>query len=592
MDQQSESDTGIYPFSTLLAADPDAGDAGGYSILLAGLRHRVHLRQATPLPGLYRRQLRKLRLDWCRDFTDHGWNLHPYLNTPPGDALPGRCFAPAHALCPSAHEALFGKSFPRAGAPTTDADLVYRRLDARDQGCRHEEPLLLSLGTGAHWLGSELQVAVPDGDGPPETLGFRVEWADLWLFPDSHALHPLCNAVLACKLVPTRVTDLSGATRSYGVGDLALLNRLLRDLDHSERGGAWLNAAGGGPQEHFWGGVLRHWLGLTMDGPRVAAGPENVLRLESGDEVWADHRSHYVKVLTVARIAPPPADGGFSCPRVEPPLAPARMAREQAAGIWSPEQSACLQAQSLGYPGLGEALLYELASISREGSALGLNGDPSWQANLEYLRGQSGVAIWEHWRGLALRDTCAFLAWHPRMPILGQAESRYYPLYLCGPALQRRASAGHAAGGLDLSGGVSVGPQERPDPQVSGGLGYLVAGGRDWRTGGPGHRALFGARAARQPVAGAIGGLGEAAGMVGHRRARCGAPSTGDTVKTLGRYRCGGKDACVWERRHSVGQPPQAVRSFEVNPIGRCLRDDPTALRAVADRMSALPGAA
>lgn len=108
MDQESPTDTGVYPFSTTLDPDPGGADAGGYSILLVGLRHRVHLRRATPWPLLYPRQVRALQRDWCRAFTELGWGLHPYLRTPPGEASAGRAFAPARALCPSAHEALFG----------------------------------------------------------------------------------------------------------------------------------------------------------------------------------------------------------------------------------------------------------------------------------------------------------------------------------------------------------------------------------------------------------------------------------------------------------------------------------------------------
>jgi hypothetical protein len=223
---------------------------------------------------------------------------------------------------------------------------------------------------------------------------------------------------------------------------LAVLNRLLRDLDQSERGGAWLRETdGAGKRLNFWAVAVRDWLGVTLGpggrevAPLEAGGTavQNILRLNPGDRIWADHHSDYVKTLTVARIASPAQGLGWGCPQVQPPLSPARTAREQADGVWSSEQSARLQVDALGYPGLGDVLLYELASTSSEGSALGLDGTRGYQISMDYLRGlfaKSGIEIWEHWRGLALRDSCAFLAWHPDMPVLYLAEQRYYALYL------------------------------------------------------------------------------------------------------------------------------------------------------------------
>ncbi|WP_295387733.1 hypothetical protein [uncultured Thiodictyon sp.] len=441
MDQHARWAHGVYPFSTALEPAAAGLDAGGYSIFLVGLRHRVHLRESAALPVIHSRRLRTREDTWYQACMRRGWDLHPYLRQPRGLRLQERHFAPDLGLSPGTHDALFGATFPQLDQTVANERLVHRRLDVKDRGCRREEPLLLTLAGGnIAWIGRPLQVSTQVAGLGEQHFGFCVAWADLWLFPDSHSFSPFCNAILACKVVPTQVEGTLGE-RPYRVGDLAVLNRLLRDLDQSGRGGAWLRALAATDQrENFWAAALRDWLGITLGaGGRAlatgdAAGEEqNVLCLRPGDLVRADGHSDYVKVLTAARIATPAPDAGWDCPQVAPPLSPERLAREQAQGQWSGEQFAHIQAGSLGYPTLGQVLLYELASTGAEGSALGLDGTDAYRLSMDYLRGlvaRCGIEIWAHWRGLALRDGCAFLAWHPDMPILRLAEERYYPLYL------------------------------------------------------------------------------------------------------------------------------------------------------------------
>lgn len=432
-----------YPFSTLLEADGSGRDPGGYSIFLLALRHRIYLRQSPFFDVGYQKRLREHLSGWCSTAEEFHWGLHPYLSEGSGRDGWDRSFNPSRVLCKSAQENLLGCSFLKGNAEDSENQLIRARLDAKDFACPREEPILLSLARDEVPLFRQPLRVCTQVAGERAFFGFRVDWADLWLFPDSHALNPLCNAILACKVVPTEVEEGSGQFRPYRVGDLAVLNRLLRDLDLESGGGAWLASDSGSERaEHFWGGAFRHWLGIELeqDGGQVVVGSscahgekENLLRLRAKDRVWSDRHSDYVKVLTVAQIAEPSCESGWGCRQVDLSLSPSRLQGERAHGVWSPEQTTWLQSEAIGYPILGDSLLYELASTSNEGAALGLDGTRGFQVSKDYLRqlfSRSSIEIWEYWRGLVLRDTCAFIAWHPDMPILRQAEERYYALYL------------------------------------------------------------------------------------------------------------------------------------------------------------------
>lgn len=443
MDEHIQKRGNPYPFSTYLAPDDIGSAPGGYSIFLLGLRHRVYLQDSNIFGFGYQKRLIERERAWSRVATDLNWALHPHLLRSSEMQYGARTFEPARVLCKSAQESLLGCSFPNVKSKISGNPLIRARLDAKDPACPREEPLLLTLANeDAPLFRRPLQVCTGRGE-QREFYGFSVEWVDLWLFPDGHVFKPLCNAVLACKVTPSEVEDEKGNVRAYRVGDLAVLNRLLRDLDLGGNGGAWLAKTDEtGVGEHFWEGVLRHWLGIQIkrDGDNILVcdrGEQtdsmNLLRLLPQDSIWSDRHSDYVKVLTVARISEPSPDSGWDCPQVDLGFDPTRVFAEKSHRSWSPEQASWLQSKAFGYPSLGDALLYELASTANEGSSLGMNGTVGFQVSKDYLRevfAQSGIEIWERWKGLALRDTCAFLASHPAMPIMQQAEERYYALYL------------------------------------------------------------------------------------------------------------------------------------------------------------------
>lgn len=434
---------GYYPFDTGLRSAGSGTDEGGWGILLVSLGHRVHGPQGWS-KLTQRCRLRRLQRQWGSSREALGWRLHPYVSEGAPTGACGRRFAPHEVLTPSTYDALLGRNC----GPGTDEELISRRMDRFDPVCPHPEPLLLALGNGAdNWLGMPLDLIMPavagggGSDAGPRRLGFRIEWVDLWLFPDHQGLAALGNALLSFKVSPLTVA-VGRERRPYHLGDLAELLRGLRSIGTGPEAARVLPSSAAGAGAGLWRELVRRWLGVELDqaGQRVqaaipSAASDNLLLLREGDTFWGDRYSGYVKLLTAARIAQPEGLGAanWDCPQVMPPFVPARSERERAQGDWSGEQSAWVQAAGAGQPTVGDVVLYELASTSAEGSVLGLGGDLAFSVSTDYLRGlfeQSGITIWEYWRGLALRDTCAFLAREDSMPILEQAESRYYPLYL------------------------------------------------------------------------------------------------------------------------------------------------------------------
>ncbi len=448
-----------YPISTRLRGT-QAG-AGGWGILVVNLSQRVYPSQGW-LEMTRGWRLRRQLVRWRRVSERFGWSLHPYLLGRSGEEDTGRRFNPGAALCPSTHDALLGESF----GPDTPARLMRRRIDRFDAGCPHSEPLLMALERRAdNWLGTDLELLI--SGGPRRRIRFRITWADLWLFPDQQGVSGPGNALLALKVEPVQVESTRGP-RACRVGDLADLLRCLRIVGARAEGPHVIEvpevsttAPVVGDAWAFWPELLSRWLGVELDARDCVAQDSarmswerllawlrrssrvNALLLGPGEKVWADRYTSYAKCLAAARIDPPDAAGetAWGCPLTEPALGPDRVAQERADGLWSTEQSAWAQASAEDVPTHGDVLLYELAALLSEGGVLGGRNQGRDQVNLDYVRSVmagSGIEIWEHWRGLALRDCCAFLAWHPRVPILLQAEARYYPLYLHAYYLQIR----------------------------------------------------------------------------------------------------------------------------------------------------------
>ncbi|WP_156428027.1 hypothetical protein, partial [Thiohalocapsa sp. ML1] len=277
-----------YPFETRL--EPLANsDQGGWSILLVNLYQRVQ-----PGVGAWRgfggARLHRRVDAYLEVARGLGWTLHPYLRQPHGARLRERPFDPLTALSPSTHDALFGprQSFPTqpivaadgnaAADPDGEREALLRRLDRRAAGCPHQQPVLLTrtppgerAGEEPGALDGELALCLnpskhqPDVDAACSTV-FRIQWADLWLFADASGLVSTHNALLALKVEPLRVLAARGAAREVRVGDLAELNRALRDLDRGERGAAWVRPAGSDVQPvNLWSLILEHWLGVAID---------------------------------------------------------------------------------------------------------------------------------------------------------------------------------------------------------------------------------------------------------------------------------------------------------------------------------------
>ncbi len=101
-------------------------------------------------------------------------------------------------------------------------------------------------------------------------------------------------------------------------------------------------------------------------------------------------------------------------------------------GQWDLGLAASQRAIIAGYATWRDLIPFELACVSDEAASVGGSG-PSWQYSVEYIRSQiedNFIEVWEHWAGLALRDSAVFVAYHESMPIRYSAEQSYLPLYL------------------------------------------------------------------------------------------------------------------------------------------------------------------
>jgi hypothetical protein len=102
-------------------------------------------------------------------------------------------------------------------------------------------------------------------------------------------------------------------------------------------------------------------------------------------------------------------------------------------GAWDATLAASQKAIGAGYATVRDMVVFELATVSSEQASLGWKGGRSWQYGLEYIRkvvDNNFIEIWEYWAGIALRDSCVFVSYDKSMPIIWQAESYYYPLYV------------------------------------------------------------------------------------------------------------------------------------------------------------------
>ena len=306
---------------------------------------------------------------------------------------------------------------------------------------KHNFALSLQNDREQRLIGVPLKLALPHG----ESIGFRVEWVDLWFFSDQ-------TAILSFKVAATNSSDSSL--------DLDVLTQLNQHLRASAKHMHVKVTEDDGDEHNWWRDVVEgKWLG--GDQPFESGARYTALGImQDGTEQPADRIdefSRYAKTLTMAEI---PTLGSvlpdhmksddkevsreeveclWNAPVTDPPFdfAPhvKEMANAERMDIFATYHFATME----GYPTAGDYLLYDLASCGRVGAAAGFTGDGSWQVSPEYLRellSSGGIEIWEYWRGLAMRDTLSFLVADEHMPMSGddirgsQAETLYYFIYV------------------------------------------------------------------------------------------------------------------------------------------------------------------
>jgi len=244
---------------------------------------------------------------------------------------------------------------------------------------------------------------------------FHLHWLDLWLFNDGTGL-------ISFK------ANLNG---SCDITRLAIFHRLLRDshadviVKHNEN------------EDALWKDILLQQ-GLA-NGACLGVSEAKVAS-------FFDPYQRNAKVLMAAQLETALSDEhalAWGRPLMDPPILLNSGHKQLVAeGNWDTTLNSARASVTAGYATVRDMLLFELATVSNEGASLGWNKDRSFQYSAEYVRqmidGQF-VEVWEHWNALMLRDSCVMLSFDPSMPLVvnkhhpkqtGQAEDRYYPLYI------------------------------------------------------------------------------------------------------------------------------------------------------------------
>lgn len=371
-------------------------------------------------------QIRPRQVDqWAAVTVKHGWRAHPYMRR---DSTATRQFAPFISLSVPGHRALLGHDWSRDAATDErpDATIIKERLGKPDQ-----RNLLLTLeGSAINRLGETLETWQARQD-EPEFFRFMIEWADLWVFDDESGMLALSLRLGGSDNSPDRNEQIP-MTR------LARFHRHIRDWD--DHGIRVRGTQDEGDGFRFWHDlVFESWLGLR---PGQAGAGISLLGgcTTARPQDHMDGSGHYARLLTGVQL-PEVADGAeglaWDIPLTDVSAEFSYQIHLDAlkSGTWHPSMQSYQAGVIAGYPTFRDLVLFELATVSDEGAAGGLNGERGWQYSLDYMRrmlDEQGIDVWEYWSGLALRDVCAFVSWSDSMPLIrrNQLEARYYPLFV------------------------------------------------------------------------------------------------------------------------------------------------------------------
>ena len=398
---------------------PDTVIDRQYSIFLAAIHHDLTWKNCQ------RKDIQKQR---CQKLADHGWRIHPW-------AASDRCghFFPQNIFTSNALTSFFGElpvpDGEKQGGKGDELTANYLRTRLNPLDGRLAEPLLLSLDTGRCEGNWTVFTTRPGNETVKQ--GFRIGWVDMHLFADG-------LGILAIR------TELD---RKETITELSEFHRAMRmisspafpcELSWQRNKGAAENNKG----NDFWGEVVcSQWLGngsvLGLESP----GKDNSNQLVNPGKIVFDQDQNCAKTLIFAELTVPEQDEWlWNMPLADPEIPGNDPA--VTTGKWTLADGARQQAIIAGYPTIRDLFTFELGTVCDRGASRGwYHSGRGYQYNIEYIRqiiSDNSVEIWEYWSGLVLRDTCTFVSFDPSMPIRGQAESQYYPLYVAAYYLRLR----------------------------------------------------------------------------------------------------------------------------------------------------------
>jgi len=399
-----------------------------YSIFLTAFRHQVNW---SSLGDQTRRNA------YVKLLLERKWRIHDYLieENQAGDSKGGRGdikrFQPNYIMTPQAHEVLFGETLFTGDSSRSEdtSGFIAKRLNPDVGTVGQSESLMFSLAS-SDWLNAPLTISNSPTSNKPFEYDIQINWVDLFLYNDG-------TGMLAIRVQSVSDTN--------GIDELGRMTRTLRDFKNSVN---VRKKEGDATSVSFWDKlVLRDWLGLDQPNPD----PSFISNLsgEAGKDIGGllfvsdacaakvfDGFEKYCKTMIIARM-PDISDEmtmKWGRPLSDPPIYfSEKQYHALHRGEWDVTLAASQKAIVAGYATVRDLVLFELATVSDEQASTGWNGERGWQYSLEYIRKaveNNFIEIWEYWAGLALRDTCVFVAYDESMPITWQAESYYYPLYM------------------------------------------------------------------------------------------------------------------------------------------------------------------
>jgi len=347
---------------------------------------------------------------------DNGWSVHPSLLSP-------KVSSKFSIFTPQVNSVFFGETgfIDESGGNLKEKSLdgfIEQRLDSNVGRLGCSETIFLRKKINKVWF-------IYDHEEP---LEFKIYWVDLWLFPDG-------SGILSFK-----VESLSG----HDLSALAFLHRGLRDTlsdvevfetPHKK------NKANESGTKLWRELIFNDWL----DGGKI------IYPNGSGDgplfDAVFDPYQRNCKILIAAQLEKSISEekeAEWNRPLVDPPV---RYNKENLEFIRDGKSDITIaearKSIISGYATVRDLILFELATVSDKGASVGWNRKRNFQYSLEYIRemvDNQSVEVWEYWSALGLRDTFTMVSFDHDMPlvtnqrngeaVLGQAEDRYYPLYI------------------------------------------------------------------------------------------------------------------------------------------------------------------